>query len=61
MSVDQMLLVQCHPSIGETLKSFNEVVFKYDAAFSESLLVAFASGWKHVHNIAEPASVPIPI
>jgi hypothetical protein len=61
MSVDQMLLVQCHPSIGETLKSFNEVVFKYDAAFSESLLVAFASGWKHAHNIAEPASVPIPI
>ena len=46
MFVDRMLLVQCHPDIGESSDFFNEVPLKYDADFSQSLLNAFESGWK---------------
>ena len=43
--VARLLLVQCHPHVGETSGDFHEVELPYDAALAGAVLEAFQSGW----------------
>ena len=44
--VSQMLLVQCHPALGEEDTDFNAVQIELHPELSSQVLLAFAAGWK---------------
>jgi hypothetical protein len=43
-----MLLVQCHPEIGESDEDFHAAELPHDIVLAPAVIEAFESGWKRL-------------
>lgn len=50
IEANRLLLVQCHPNLGDSPQSYNAVALTIDPKLSRDVMAAFWAGWVHTLN-----------